>query len=122
MSTFSNEELAERRMLVRPIVEAAFSIQGKLLSPEKLEQHAEHWEAAFGHVGTPQLLDLYRVGLEKQCRTAEQFLAEWEMAVEAGFRAAQHRRTLAARKTRPTPPARIPVFISESWTRANNKR
>ena len=116
MTRFTKDEHANRLNLIRPIVQAAFSIRGRVLAGKELEQHAQHWAAALGRVATPQLRELYHAGLEQQCETAEGFLAAWEGKVEAEFRAAQHRQTLNRRGQKDDVLAGPPKDILKSWT------
>ena len=98
------------------IVQAAFSIRGRVLEANDLQQHAQHWAAALGRVATPQLRELYHVGLEQQCETAEQFLAAWEARLEAEFRATQHKRMVDQRTLPDGSLDTPPRFILKSWT------
>ena len=116
MIRFNDEEIAARMELVVSIVQAAFSIRGRVLAGKELEQHAQHWAAALGRGATPQLRELYHAGLEQQCETAEGFLAAWEGKVEAEFRAAQHRQTLNRRGQKDDVLAGPPKDILKSWT------
>jgi hypothetical protein len=116
MPRFSDEEIAVRMELIGEIVQAAFSIRGRALEANDLQQHALHWAAALGRVATPQLRELYHAGLERQCETVQEFLTAWEAKLEAEFRAGQHK-LLMDQRTLPdgsldTPPK----YILKSWT------
>ncbi len=112
---FSDEEIAVRMELMTQIVQAAFSIRGRALGPTELEQHAQHWAAALGRVATPQLRELYHVGLERQCETAQEFLAAWEGKLEAEFRAGQHKRMMDQRTLPDGSLDGPPQYILKTW-------
>lgn len=94
MVKFSEQEIQTRRELVKPIVEAAYSLKGVILSEETIESHAKHWERVFVQVGTPQLRELYELGVQHNCQTPEQFLMYWEMKIQAEFSEAEHKRQM----------------------------
>ncbi len=115
MIQFSDAEIQVRMELVRELVQAAFSIRGRMLGGVELEQHAQHWEAALGRVATPQLRELYHVGMEQQCETVQEFLAAWEGKLEAEFRAGQHKRMLDQRTLPDGSLDGPPKFILRTW-------
>jgi hypothetical protein len=109
---FTEDEIATRIELVKPIVEGAFSLTGRTLSPDDLQRHARHWEASFDGVATEQLRDLYREGLKHKCRTSEQFVNVWEMKMEAEYQAAEYRRRQQEPERKGSP---IPPHILKKW-------
>lgn len=120
MRNFSEEEIADRQKLVKPIVQAAQAIRNFVLSPEKISELAVHWEVALSNVPTNQLDTVYRLGLEKRCTTAEQFAMIWDMKVEALAMRAQHRRQQEAAKAKAVG-SPIPPHILASWTSKGSK-
>lgn len=119
-TNFTEKEIAVRRTLVCPIVEAAYSIRGIALGQEKIAELAVHWEVALSNVPTNQLRTLYREGVGRRCQTAEQFAIIWDMKMEALAREMEFK---AARKkaAEPKPEYPVPDFILESWGVAEAK-
>lgn len=77
------EEYQVRLGVVRDIVFAAYSIQGKYLDEENLNRQSRIWEESFDGVATEHLPDLYTVGISKKCRTAAEFENVWYASVIA---------------------------------------
>ena len=115
MSNFSAEEIKARIELVKPIVKAAFSLHCRILSENEIAEHAAIWEASFRRVATPQLRDLYHVGIERKCRTAAEFQEAWEAKVAADVRAMNLRKSNkpAPRENHSARP--VPPEILNKW-------
>lgn len=114
MSNFTPEERKTRIELVKPIVEAAYSITGRRLSTEDLQKQAAHWEASFSGVATQHLRDLYKVGVETKATTAAEFEAAWVRWVNETNHAKKLRSSTAPPKRDPRAHP-IPPQILDAW-------
>jgi len=119
-TNFTEQEINTRRLLVKPIVEAAFGIRNVVLTQEKLTEQAAHWEAALSNVPTNQLRTLYREGLARRCTTAEQFAMVWDMKMESLAMRLEHQERQRREKNKKTND--IPSFILERWSGAEAQR
>lgn len=114
MSNFTKEERQARIKLVKPIVEAAYAINGRRLPAEELQKQSQHWEAAFKGVATEHLHDLYLVGVETKATTAAEFEAAWVRWVNETNHAKKLRSSTAPPKRDPRAHP-IPPQILDAW-------
>lgn len=110
-SQYNEVEMKTRMTWAQKILIASRDIRNlPPLDGKRLQDATQAWEAAFLRIATPQLPELYKIGLAKKCATAAEFQEVWEMKCEAEWRAAEHKKLM-----RDLPPLRDtskPVVLS----------